>query len=48
MIVSDKKLFTFVLYSAFVNNRFLIPDRDIWENPLAIGTSEALAIGLVE
>jgi hypothetical protein len=44
MIVSDKKLFAFILYSAFVNSRFLIPDRDIWEKDLVIGTSVALAI----
>ncbi|RGB37890.1 hypothetical protein C1646_780150 [Rhizophagus diaphanus] len=47
MYLSDKKLLAIVLYSAFVNNEFLIPVRDTWDNPWIIGTSGALAIGLV-
>src|SRR2546430_1929416 len=47
ILVSDKKLFVIVLYSAFVNNEFLIPVRDIWKNPWVTGTAGAMAIGLV-
>ncbi|CAB4377166.1 unnamed protein product [Rhizophagus irregularis] len=47
MILSDKKLFAIVLYSAFVKNKFLIPNRDIWENAWVIGISGAIALGLV-
>ncbi|GBB89202.1 hypothetical protein RclHR1_01590007 [Rhizophagus clarus] len=47
MFMSDKKLFAIVLYSAFVNNEFLIPIRDIWDSPWVIGAAEAVAIGLV-
>ncbi|CAB4377161.1 hypothetical protein RhiirA5_494146 [Rhizophagus irregularis] len=47
MYLSDKKLLAIVLYSAFVNNEFLIPVRDTWDNPWIIGTSGALAIGFV-
>jgi hypothetical protein len=46
-LVSDEKLFAIVLYSAFVNNKYLTSVRDIWKNPWVTGTSGALAIGLI-
>ncbi|RIA90642.1 hypothetical protein C1645_823093 [Glomus cerebriforme] len=45
--VSDKKLFTIILYSVFVNNEYLITLRDIWKNPWVTGTLAAIALGLV-
>ncbi|RIA79115.1 hypothetical protein C1645_841487 [Glomus cerebriforme] len=47
ILVSDKKLFAIVLYSAFVNNEYITPMRDIWKNPWVMGTATASAIGLV-
>ncbi|GBB89209.1 hypothetical protein RclHR1_01590014 [Rhizophagus clarus] len=47
MILSDKNLLDIILYSAFLKEKFLIPDRDIWESPWVVGTAGALAIGLV-
>ncbi|GBB89206.1 hypothetical protein RclHR1_01590011 [Rhizophagus clarus] len=46
-LVSDEKLFAIVLYSAFVNNKYITSVRDVWKNPWVTGTSGALAIGLV-
>jgi hypothetical protein len=47
ILISDEKLLTIVIYSAFVNNELLSSIRDIWKNPWITGTSGALAIGLV-
>ncbi|GES87213.1 interferon alpha-inducible protein 27-like protein 1 [Rhizophagus clarus] len=47
MILSDKKLFSIILYSAFVNHKYLTPVRDVWEEPWVIGISAALTLGLV-
>ncbi|RGB37891.1 hypothetical protein C1646_740887 [Rhizophagus diaphanus] len=46
ILVSDEKLFAIILYSVFVNNKYLPSVRDIWKNSWIIGTSGALAIGL--
>ncbi|GBC06583.1 hypothetical protein RclHR1_06930012 [Rhizophagus clarus] len=47
MILPDKNLLDIILYSAFLKDKFLIPDRDIWESPWVVGIAGALAIGLV-
>ncbi|CAB4480090.1 hypothetical protein RhiirA5_480693 [Rhizophagus irregularis] len=46
ILVSDEKLFAIILYSVFVNNKYLPSVRDAWKNSWITGTSGALAIGL--
>src|SRR5437016_1464070 len=46
IIVSDEKLFTIVLYSAFVNNEFLTSVRDIWKDSWVMGIAAGSALGL--
>src|SRR4051812_36771018 len=46
ILVSDQKLFSIILYSAFVNHEFLTTVRDIWKNHWVAGIAGAAMIGL--
>src|ERR1043165_2141777 len=46
ILVTDRKLFAIILYSAFKNHEFLTFVRDIWKNPWVTGIAGASAIGL--
>src|ERR1043166_5937431 len=47
IIVTDKKLFAIILYSAFVNHGFLISGRDIWKDLWVTEIAGESAITLV-
>ncbi|CAI2165201.1 14270_t:CDS:2 [Funneliformis geosporum] len=44
LIVSDKKLFTIILFSVFANNDFITTFRDCWKNPWITGTAASSSI----
>src|SRR6266498_572708 len=46
ILVSDKKLFTILLFSAFSNNELLASARDIWKHFLTTGVIAATSLGI--